>query len=247
MKIKVAIIAAMEEEVSGLIKALILKPQSLGPFYDALPFKFYRGSYKGELEITLGVAGKDPRHSVDNIGTEPAAVLAFAMVKELKPDILINIGTAGGFAKKGASIGKVYLSDRAFFFHDHKISIRGWDKFGIGDYPSFAVHKLAEEVGLDTANISSGNSLDFTAADLERIEQSGAALKEMEAAAIAWVAYTCQIRFFAIKAVTNLLDVSDDSAGEFQKNFTLAVKSLTGQTLAVIDRLAHRLNFLRVD
>ena len=34
---------------------------------------------------------------VDNVGTVPSALITFAAVQALKPDLIINMGTAGGF------------------------------------------------------------------------------------------------------------------------------------------------------
>ena len=226
---------AMEAEAEVLINTLALKKLTPRAFYEKLPLLFYRGSYKNKLDITLTIPGKDRRYQVDSIGTEPAAVASFATVSEFQPDLLINLGTAGSFQKKGAAIGKVYLSKSAFYFHDHRIPIAGWDEFGRGAYPSYDVQDLAVELGCEQANISSGNSLDFTQTDLDRIENSGAILKEMEAGAIAWVAYMTQTPFFAVKSVTNLIDVNSDSSGEFEKNFAVAVRSLTETSLKLIE------------
>ena len=34
---------------------------------------------------------------VDNVGTVPAALLTYASIQAIKPDLVINMGTAGGF------------------------------------------------------------------------------------------------------------------------------------------------------
>jgi nucleoside phosphorylase len=239
---KLSLIMAMEAETQGLVDALTLKPFVPRPFYERLPLKFYRGIYRdrpmASLELTITVPGKDPRYQVDSIGTEPAAVAAFATVAEFHPDILVSAGTAGSFAKHGASIGKVYLSESAFYFHDHRIPLPGWDKFGKGAYPSLDVRLLARELSLSLGNISSGNALDFTDQDLAAIAAHGAILKEMEAAAVAWVGYITGTPVFAIKSVTDLIDTHPDSPSEFEKNFATAVTSLTDKTLAIIDALA---------
>jgi nucleoside phosphorylase len=154
---KVALIVAMEAEAEGLVESLGLNAVEPNQFYAHLPFRFFCGNYKNCLEISITLPGKDSRFGVDNIGTEPAAVATFAAIKEFAPDVLINAGTAGSFAKKGAHVGKVYLSESAFFFHDHRIPIQGWDKFGIGELPSLDVRNLALRLGLETANVSSGN------------------------------------------------------------------------------------------
>lgn len=241
---KLSLIMAMESEAQGLIDALELKRLVPRPFYERLPLKFYHGIYQdcptaSSLELTITIPGKDRRYQVDSIGTEPAAVAAFATVTEFQPDILVSAGTAGSFAKHGAAIGKVYLSDSAFYFHDHRIPLPGWDKFGKGAYPSLDVSHLAHELGLPLGNISSGNALDFTDQELATIAAHGAILKEMEAAAVAWVGYITGTPVFAIKSVTDLIDTHPDSPSEFEKNFAAAVTSLTERTLAIIDAFAR--------
>ncbi len=235
---KLSIIVAMRGEAEALVSELGLKKVVPNDFFEGLPFLFYQGTFINKLKLTFTVPGLDARYNVDSIGTEPAAVAAFATINEFKPDLLLNLGTAGSFQKKGAHIGKVYLSDSAFYFHDHRIPIEGWDKFGIGAYPSLDVKNLALKIGCERGNISSGNSLDFTPEDLSRIESSGAILKEMEAGAIAWVAFITKTPFFALKSVTNLIDVNSDSPGEFEKNFQLAVQSLTEKALELVKILS---------
>ena len=234
---KVSLVMAMEEESQGIVRALGLERVVPRERYQTLPFIFYRGRYQG-LELTLTLPGKDPRVGMDNIGTEPAAVATFATVMEFAPDLLINAGTAGSFRASGAEVGRVYLSESAFFFHDHRIPIKGWDEFGRGRYPSLDVRKLATKLGLATANVSSGNSLDFTDEDLRILKANGATLKEMEVGAVAWVAFTTGTPLFAIKSVTNLIDVSPDSPTEFEKNFPVAVASLTRETVRVLSEIA---------
>lgn len=240
---KLSLIMAMEAEAQGLIDVLGLEPFVPRPFYERLPLKFYHGIYQGRpetfLEITITVPGKDPRYQVDSIGTEPAAVAAFATVMEFQPDILVSAGTAGSFAKHGASIGEVYLSDSAFYFHDHRIPLPGWDMFGKGAYPSLDVRHLARELGLPLGNISSGNALDFTEQELAAIAAHGAIVKEMEATAVAWVGYITGTPVFAIKSITDLIDTHPDSPSEFARNFVAAVISLTEKTLAIIDTFAR--------
>lgn len=69
-----------------------------------------------------GSAGKCQVHGVDNVGTVPAAVTAYLAVHEFAPDLVISIGTAGGFKAKGAAIGDVFLAT-AFANHDRRIPI----------------------------------------------------------------------------------------------------------------------------
>jgi 5'-methylthioadenosine nucleosidase len=61
-------------------------------------------------------------HGVDNVGTVPAAITAYLAVHEFSPDLVISVGTAGGFAARGAKIGDVFLAT-GFANHDRRIPI----------------------------------------------------------------------------------------------------------------------------
>lgn len=233
----IAVVMAMEQEAAGLVKALGLERFTPHPRYQETSFLFFRGTYR-RLRIHLVLPGEDPRFKRDKIGTESAAVAAFAAVREFDPDLLINAGTCGSFAAAGAQIGKVYLSESAFYFHDRRIPLPGWERYALGGYPSLDVKALAAKMGLETANVSSGNSLDYTDQELAVMRSNGAILKEMEAGAIAGVAFATKTPFFALKSVTNLIDTNPDSPSEFEKNFSLAVAALDEKWPALFEALA---------
>lgn len=52
----------------------------------------------------------------------PAALTAYLAIQTFKPDLVISLGTAGGFKAKGGEIGDVYLST-GFANHDRHIPI----------------------------------------------------------------------------------------------------------------------------
>ena len=54
--------------------------------------------------------------------------------------------------------------------------------------------------------VSSGNSLDYTIQDMAFMQEQKVAVKEMEAAAIAWVAALFKIPMFSLKSVTDIVD-----------------------------------------
>lgn len=237
-RFQISLIMAMQGEANGIIDALGLQPFHPHDRYGELQLRFYRGLYR-DLDITLTLPGKDPRYGIDSIGTEPAAVAAFASVMEFKPDLIINAGTCGSFAEHGAKIAKVYLSDTGFFFHDRRIPVLKWDQYARGNYRSLDVSALAERLNLSKANVSSGNSLDHTEAELRSITENAAILKEMEAAAIGWVAFITKTPMFAVKSVTDLIDVHADTAEQFRENFAEAVAQLSITVKSVIDALAQ--------
>ena len=61
------------------------------------------------MEVALVLPGSDPVHGVNRVGTVPAATTALAALTKFAPDLLLNAGTAGGFAYQGGAIGDVYL------------------------------------------------------------------------------------------------------------------------------------------
>lgn len=67
-------------------------------------------------------AGKDAEHSVDNVGTVPAALTIYLACQQYKPDLIISVGTAGGFRAQGAAIGDVFVGTTTVN-HDRRIPI----------------------------------------------------------------------------------------------------------------------------
>lgn len=233
----IALLMAMQGEAQALIDELGLQLDITlldGP----LPMRLYTGAYRG-LKVSLLLSGKDERYGVDNIGTQAATLSAYVAIRDLQADVLISAGTAGGFAdlanNRGAKIGRVYLSDEQFVFHDRRVPIPGFAESGVGHYPCLNVRKMAEELQLAYGVVSSGSSLEKSAKDVEVIEQYGAVAKEMEAGAIAWVASLYKKPFFAIKSITNLLDRPGASEDLFLENLQCASFELTKASLSVMD------------
>ena len=54
--------------------------------------------------------------------------------------------------------------------------------------------------------VTSGNSLDYTREDMDAMVAAGAAVKEMEASAIAWAAHLFGTPMFALKSITDIVD-----------------------------------------
>jgi nucleoside phosphorylase len=223
---------AMEKEAQGVLDALGLKPKALSK-KSPLPFVYYVGKVGG-AKVVASVSGKDPRHGTDNIGLESATLQTYALIEAFKPRMVINAGTAGSFASLGAAVGDVYLSRDCFVFHDHRVPLGGFAARGEGRYPSSDTAAIAEALGLKRGMVSSGSSLDYTERDLEVFHALGATLKEMEAAAIGYVCDLLRVPVIAVKAVTNLLDRTPDSAAAFSQNLEVACAALTYQVPKVV-------------
>lgn len=231
----ISIIMAMWSEAEPLIKSLQLQKRHQ-VFRPEIPFKLFQGSLD-TLRISLLTSGRDPEFQVDNVATVPATLMTYLAIEKLTPDMIMNVGTAGGRSNLGCRIGEVYLSSGKFCFHDRRIPLPGFERYGRGFYPSFDTSAMAAVLHLKTSSISTGNSLDMTPRDLEIIEENGAGIKDMEAAAVAWVCRTLSIPMFAVKAITDLIDRDTPTESQFMANLHRACSNLSLQTLAVLHYL----------
>lgn len=65
--------------------------------------------YKG-LAINVVTCGTCQRFGVQHVGTMPAVLATYLAIQELKPDLIVSAGTAGGFKVRGGNIADVYVS-----------------------------------------------------------------------------------------------------------------------------------------
>lgn len=177
--------------------------------------------------------GKCPVHGVDNVATIPAAVISYLAIGALKPDLTITAGTAGGFRAKGAAIGDVYLGT-SFAHHDRRIPLPGFDAYGVWAVPAHPAPSLATAASLKSGGVTTGNSLDWHEADIAAMQASGAIVKEMEAAGIAWSAHLYGTPLIALKAVTDIVDGGVATADEFVANLAAATAALHDKLAVVL-------------
>ncbi len=232
----IVILMAMHDEALPIVKALGLQEnQQVMP--NALPFRCFQSTSNlgsSSLSITLIISGQDSRYQVDNIGCEAATLMAYQAISLFRPDLLISAGTAGGFASLGADIGTIYISDDYFVFHDRVVPLPGFEEAGIGRFPAANLKQMASKLGFKTGVISTGSSLEKNLKDQLVLKRHQVVAKEMEAAAIAWVAMLHQVPVAAVKSITNLVDQDNQSEHEFVKNFDQAVGSLEIALLKVL-------------
>jgi 5'-methylthioadenosine nucleosidase len=236
----IVILMAMQEEASPIIDAFKLS-ENKKIIPNLLPFKCYQSTTSSNLKnirLTLLTSGMDTRYQVDNIGCEAATLMAYQAISLFNPELLISAGTAGGFEALGAEIGTTYIGDQYFIFHDRIVPLAGFEQSAIGKFPAADMRAMATELGLKTGIISTGSSLQKNTQDKTIIESHAAVAKEMEAAAIAWVAMLYKVPMTAIKSITNLVDLDNQSEHEFVKNFDVAVNALRDNMLRVINYLA---------
>ncbi len=228
----ICFIVAMMAEAQPLIDHFALAP--LGQPFTPLPMKAFAGSYK-EQQITLVVNGTDS-NQLDYIGCEAATLATQLAITTYRPQLLVNAGTAGGFKAHGAEIGDIYLSHKHVVFHDRRIAIPGWDSMGQGYAPCIDTTALAAESGYKQGICTSGSSLDMTPYDYEQMAITGGEVKDMEAAAIAWVAQLHSTPFLAIKAITDIVDSGRPTAEEFNANLQQAAIALREACFLLVER-----------
>mmetsp|Transcript_20693 Transcript_20693/g.29854 ORF Transcript_20693/g.29854 Transcript_20693/m.29854 type:complete len:258 (+) Transcript_20693:91-864(+) len=222
----VLIVVAMEDEASPFVEHMKLEKKE-GVFPAQTPFVAYQGDVHG-CKVTVATNGKDSVYGtgVDNVGTVPAALVTFLGLQSLGDvDMVVNAGTCGGFKRKGAEIGDVFLTS-AVANHDRRIQIPPFIPYGIGKLDAIACPNLAKEYGFKTGVCTTGNSLDKTEEDDKNMESNDASCKDMEAAAIAWSAKLFDTPYLGVKVVTDIVDGDRLTQDEFLENLGTAAKSL---------------------
>ena len=196
-------------------------------------FEFYEGSHPNGCPLLIAIAGLDPKYQVDSIGTLSAGILTQELLRQYRPQLLINAGTAGGFHAQGGAIGDVYLGQSPVVFHDRRIALPGnYPRYGEGHRNVLFDPHVAKSLGLKSGIVSSGDSLDCTPEDMKHLVRLGASVKEMEAAAIARVCEAHNTPLILLKAITDIVDHHPELEGvsteeQFLKNYDLAVTNLT--------------------
>lgn len=236
-------IVAMEQEIAPLVAAFGLKPVEPSQFLPGAPFVAWTGA-AANATVHAVWCGRDPRFgNVNNVATQAAAVATYAAIAAFgAPDLLISAGTAGGFGGMGAAVGDVFLSTKCVF-HSRRIpsgSEGRLEEYGFGHYRSPPLSALAAAAGLKQGVVSTSDSLDASPTDLELMRGEGTAVKEMEAAAVAWVCQALGVAFVALKAITDIVDGAHATRTEFEANLAVASERLQDKAQLVVRLLAER-------
>ncbi|PON55111.1 COBRA-like protein [Parasponia andersonii] len=234
----ILIIIAMQTEALPVVNKFQLTEDPHPAFPPGVPWVRYYGNYK-DLQINLIWPGKDSYLGVDSVGTVSASLVTYASVQALKPDLIINAGTAGGFKAKGAGIGDVYLAS-AVAFHDRRIPIPVFDLYGVGLRHAFSTSNLLKELNLKVGKLSTGDSLDMTPQDEASITANDATIKDMEGAAVAYVADLFKVPTIFVKAVTDIVDGEKPTAEEFLQNLAAVTAALEQSVTQVIEYISGK-------
>ncbi|KAF9619192.1 hypothetical protein IFM89_005746 [Coptis chinensis] len=229
----IVIIIAMQTEALPLVTKFQLSEDIDSVFPKGVPWVRYHGIYK-DLNINIIWPGKDGVLGVDSVGTVSASLVTYASIQALQPDLIINAGTSGGFKAKGACIGDVFLVS-GVAFHDRRIPIPVFDQYGICGKETLSTPNLLKEVNLKVGKLSTGDSLDMSPQDEAAIIANDATVKDMEGAAVAYVADLLSVPAIFIKAITDIVDGDKPTAEEFLQNLVAVTAALDQSVTEVVD------------
>lgn len=237
---KILILVAMEKEALPLIQILELQvyQQTLDP---SLPAKtFYSKTEQGEIFLVM--SGKCPLHQVDRIGSQGLNLVAWEAIKTYTPNLILNIGTAGGFQMTHhAKPGDIYISSEAIKYHDRLFyPDLVFQDYGIGNYKCLEIPLLAQQLQLRPGIVSTGGSLIASENEKIQMKKNNASVKDMEAAGIAEIAQLKDIPFIALKIITDLVDIEDCPQNQFERNFETLIHSLANKTYELCNVLLGR-------
>lgn len=196
---RVLLFVAMRDEAAPIARAIGLDAQGQGLL--------------GGSAIELVVPGADPALGVDRIGPSYAAWALTRAISRRRPELVVNLGTAGGFESRGLGIADLVLA-RDAMFHDARVALAGFDALARAHTrlsPSDAqLDRLASELGARAGLVSSGASLDATDTEVALFAQARTLAKDMELAALASVCHAEGLPLVALKGVTDLVDHSHE-------------------------------------
>lgn len=232
---------AMEAEAAPLREALDATDIDAPPWAAALPVRVAVAPARGSRpEVVLAVNGRDPVSGVPAIGTTAAALTTHVVLNlddVPRADLVLSVGTAGGWARNGSVVGDTYFAWPHFTCHDRRIDLPGFQAFGDGDLAAVDLRTHAEALGCGIGIVTTGDSLDESAVDRERIIVNNGVAKEMEAAAVAWVAHLHGVPVGGVKTITDIVDSGAPTPAQFGANLAVAAEALHRTTLALLERL----------
>lgn len=227
---KILIVVAMEKESVVLIEQLQLKSVNIA----AVPMaKLFQGMLHGS-EIFLMLPGKDPYHTVVDCIGALIQIPTYLAITTLRPDVIINAGTAGAIAAKGAQKFKPYLGSTAMGHDGHFPENDPMHRqLVLGNYPVSDGYALAKALGFDYVPISTTGSMLTTKESQKLLDNNQAILVDMEWKYIVHAVLQAanadyRPQYFCLKITTDFID--SDSCPQAQ--FMAAIED--GQVLALL-------------
>ncbi|ANU16983.1 5'-methylthioadenosine/S-adenosylhomocysteine nucleosidase [Planococcus maritimus] len=232
---RIGVIGAMEEEVELLRNQL-----ANTSVREIANSEFTTGTYKGQ-ELILLKSG---------IGKVNAAMTTTILMQEFKPDLVLNIGSAGGFDEE-LEVGAVVISDEVRH-HDVDATVFGYELGQVPQMPAaYIANKELVELAVQAVDdigehqhavglIATGDSFMSDPERVALVKQQFPAMKaaEMEAAAVAQVCFQYDTAFVVIRALSDI--AGKESSVSFDEFLPVAAKHSTEIVLRVIEKMLQR-------
>jgi adenosylhomocysteine nucleosidase len=214
------------------------------------------GAMRVEVEELIGIMTKEREETISGVtyhigkicgrecvvaqcgvGKVAAAICAQTMILKYQPQMLINVGVAGGIGDN-IHIGDIVISN-GLVQHDMDTTAVGDEKglisgLNLVEIPASnilvgLVSETAAKVygkGVHTGIIATGDQFVSEAAKLNQIaDEFGASACEMEGASIAQVCYSNNVAFVVIRAISD--NANEDASVDFLEFATFSAHKLT--------------------
>jgi len=225
----ISIIFAMDSELEAFLTLFdSVKTSHIGNH------KLYTVSEKGH-RVTMIKSG---------IGKVHAAHITTLYLSHERPDLLINIGVAGGV---NASVGDIVVAKNVMY---HDVDVRAFD-YEYGQIPEAPVRfegdKEAYDLATDTLDklgfpykkgrIVSGDVFLNNVGQINpALDMSDVYAVDMEAAAIAHVAYLENVPFITLRSISDTLD-SETQMDEYDDHMALSATKVAKALKAIIAKV----------
>lgn len=227
---RVLLFVAMRSEAEPIARAL-------GASSDGLAH--IRGA-AGDIDIELLVPGADPVLGVDRLGPVHAASALTRAIVRSRPDLVVNMGTCGGFEAHGGRIADLVIA-RDTMFHDARVALDGFDRLARAHTrlsPSEAqLAALAARIDAHVGLASTGSSLDATPQERALFVATRTLAKDMELAALAVVCREHAVPLAALKGVTDLVDHHEPTHEAFLRNLARTCDRIAAAAAPFIESL----------
>lgn len=229
----IGILAALEEEVSPLMRQVQVEGSQLG-----LGRTFYRGRLVGQ-DVVIGVSG---------VGKIKAAACTQFLLDHFLIDRFILVGTAGALDPR-LHVGDVVIS-RQVLQHDFNLGPHLQEKLkglwcqadgGLVELAFRAAMRLDLEARTHIASILTGDQAITLPEQRQRLlETFSGDCVDMEGAAVAWVCTRNNIPFVIIRAISDIAgaDLLTPDFHRFRRQFAEASLCAANVTLEMLKGLA---------
>jgi len=229
---RIGIIGAMEEEVK------ILR--------DSIDHKKTETIAKSEFTSGM-MSGKDVVLLRSGIGKVNAAMTTSILIQTYRPDVIINTGSAGGL-NPNLNVGDVVISTEVRH-HDVDATVFGYEYGQVPQMPAafvaddklamVAKHCSQQLEGVQTMMglIATGDSFMNDPVRVEAVREKFEDLQavEMEAAAIAQVAYQFGVPFVIIRSLSDI--AGKESNISFEQYLDKAAKHSAELVMKIVEKL----------